>query len=106
MRKAACFIALTSILLVHSGCSNGPLARMIRGGSCDSCTASPATTYPGAFATETSGCATCVNGAQPNMWNGQSAVGAAGPIVGADINGAFGGQVVPYNGFNPGPANQ
>ncbi|MBL8888544.1 MAG: hypothetical protein JNL67_01105 [Planctomycetaceae bacterium] len=89
MKRVPLLISLTVALLLHTGCSNGPLARMMRGGECSNCNSFPAETYPSAY--ETSGCATC--GPQ----------GAIGQGVIPDVNAPFTGQPG-FTGPLPGPA--
>ncbi|MBL8856535.1 MAG: hypothetical protein JNK57_21410 [Planctomycetaceae bacterium] len=88
MKRVPLLISLTVALLLHTGCSNGPLARMMRGGECSNCSTMPAETYPGAY--ETSGCATC----------GQQGI----PTIGGapNVNAPFTGQPG-YIGTLPGP---
>lgn len=89
MKRVPLLISLTVALLLHTGCSNGPLARMMRGGECSNCNSYPAETYPSAY--ETSGCENC--GPQ----------GIAPSIGGAPgINAPFTGQSG-YIGTLPGP---
>jgi hypothetical protein len=89
MKRVPLIISLTVALLLHTGCSNGPLARMMRGGECSNCSAYPSETYPHAM--ETSGCATC--GPQGGMSN----FGGA-----QDVNSPFTGQPG-FIGTLPGP---
>jgi hypothetical protein len=89
MKRVPLLISLTVALLLHTGCSNGPLARMMRGGECSNCSTSPAEMYPHAY--ETSGCATCGPQGAP-----------IGQGMTPDVNGPFTGQPG-YIGTLPGP---
>jgi hypothetical protein len=89
MKRVPLIISLTVALLLHTGCSNGPLARMMRGGECSNCNAFPSETYPNAY--ETSGCTTCgPQGAMTNFGGAQ------------DVNAPFTGQPG-FIGNLPGP---
>jgi len=98
MRRAPLLITITLAILIQSGCSNGPLGRMFRGGSCDPCQATPSSTYPAAYAT--SGCATCETSG--SMMHGQMMGG--GHYISPDVNAPFTGQPG-YSGILPGPQN-
>jgi hypothetical protein len=87
MRQVPLLITVTVALLLHTGCSNGPLARMMRGGECNNCSAMPSQTYPHAL-----DCPTC------NQTGAMS-----GGFVGApDVNAPFTGQPGFIGGL-PGP---
>lgn len=106
MKKATCWVALAALMMLNTGCANGPLARFLRGGECDSCSAmpAPADTYPHAYTMETSG--TC----GPNGCNGYSAP-AGGEVIGGWMSGGTttgnvdlnGGLPVGGTGISPGP---
>ncbi len=92
MKKVPLLITVTVALLLHTGCSNGPLARMMRGGECSNCSAMPAQTYPHAY--ETSGCTTC---------GPQGQAMGSGYIGSPDVNAPFTGQPG-FIGTLPGPS--
>jgi len=89
MRQVPLMITLTVALLLHTGCSNGPLSRMMRGGECSNCSAMPSQTYPHAY-----DCPTCAQGQGGVM--GGSYMGAP------DVNAPFTGQPGFIGGL-PGP---
>ena len=82
MRRVPLILTLMVALALHTGCSNGPLARMLRGGECSTCSQMPSQTYP--YAYETSGCATCGVNAAPSV--------GTGTMMTPDFNAPFTGQ--------------
>lgn len=102
MKRATCLVAIAALMMLNTGCANGPIARMLRGGECSSCSAMPAPseTYPYAYSTETSG--TCgPNGCGTGYgWSGDSSMA---PVVGVDtMSGGLPG-VTGTGGFGPAP---
>ena len=92
MQRVPLIITLMVTLLLHTGCSNGPLSRMLRGGECDQCQSFANQTYPHSH--EMGGCATC---------GPQGAVGG-GYIGSQDVNAPFVGQPG-FSGILPGPSS-
>lgn len=112
MKKATCLVAIAALAMFTTGCANGPVARLLRGGECDSCSAlpAPAETYPNAYAMETSGtcgpngCSTCNGGQTIGGWTGSGTV--IGPMGNVDLNGGLPIQGGGFQPSAPGPANQ
>jgi hypothetical protein len=113
MKKVLLLLAL-SVTLVHVvGCANGPIRRLFRGGSCNTC--NPMSAFSGPTVdTGVNGCTSCQHpGAfgPADPYYSDTGMGAAtlNPPA-ADIYGGNvpGGMIVPpgATGTLPGPANQ
>ncbi len=92
MQRVPLIITLMVTLLLHTGCSNGPLSRMLRGGECNQCSSFPSKTYPHAY--ETSGAS----------YGGSHGAIGGGYIGSPDVNAPFIGQPG-FSGVLPGPSS-